>query len=267
MRPEEPAMAPHGPAAAANLELYGRVDPGVLDYWRFMAAPRFRMRTFVPLIRESRARSLVDLGCGSGLLLAEVHRAAPEIALCGVDLSSPQIDANRTTRPDFAWLVADLDQPVSFPPSHASTYEAVVASEIIEHLDHPETLLRNALALARPGIGRLLLSTQSGALRTTERYVGHRRHFTAEELRSLLEHSGWRALRVWNAGFPFHDLSKWFANLRPDATLRRFSGLPYGRSERLTCALLDLLFRVNSRRGGAQLFALAAAPPETSPQP
>jgi 2-polyprenyl-3-methyl-5-hydroxy-6-metoxy-1,4-benzoquinol methylase len=247
-------------ASADNLAFYGTIDPGVRDYWRYMAAPRARMRVLASLLASSGARSIVDLGCGGGLLLHELHATLPNASLAGVDISAPQIAANRAESPEIAWLVANLDQPVTLPEPLRHTYDAVVASEILEHLDTPEMLLANATALARPGVGRLLLSTQSGPIRATERHVGHRRHFRARELRALLVQTGWQPLRVWSSGFPFHDLSKWLANLRPNAALARFTGRPYTRADRALCWLLRILFHLNSGRFGAQLFALAAAP-------
>ena len=102
-----------------------------------------------------------------------------------------------------------------------------------------------------------MLSTQSGPVRATERYVGHQRHFEKEDLLTLLRDAGWAPVRAWNAGFPFHGLSKWLANRRPTATIERFSVRPYGPAEILACWTLRLLFKLNSNRSGAQLFAVA----------
>ena len=141
-------------------------------------------------------------------------------------------------------------------------WDVVVASEILEHLDDAETFLKNALRLATPGRGRLLLTTQSGPVRETERRVGHRRHFTRDVLALLLRNTGWAEPRVWNAGFPFHDLSKWWANRNPESSFRRFGDRSYGPRERLICALLRGAFALNSRSRGAQLYAVARRGPE-----
>jgi hypothetical protein len=87
--------------------------------------------------------------------------------------------------------------------------------------------------------------------------VGHLQHFTATGMRQLLSDAGWSPERVWNCGFPFHDLSKWYANRNPDATMRRFGDERYGLREDLVCWALRTAFRTNSDRRGAQLFAVA----------
>ena len=250
-------------AARVNRAYYEAVSAGQQDYWRFMAAPRARVARIISLVLEEPVRSLVDLGCGGGSLLAEIEARLPGVELAGLDLSSRQIEMNRRGGSRVRWAVADLERPLDEAKSLSGRWDVVVASEILEHLDDPGTFLGNALRLAAPGRGRLLLTTQSGPVRETERRVGHRRHFTREALARLLADAGWAQPRVWNAGFPFHDLSKWWANRDPDASFRRFGDRPYGPRERLVCALLRGAFSLNSRSRGAQLYAVARSGPES----
>lgn len=225
-----------------------------------MAAPRFRVRVVLDCLAASRPGSVVDLGCGGGNLIREVRARIPGVHAVGIDLSEPQIDANRAHQPDVEWHAANLDERSELAPALRDRFDAVVAMEVIEHLDDPDALLGTSLRLARPGGGVLVLSTQSGPMRETERRVGHRRHFTAAELHAMLERSGWVPERVWNAGWPFHDLSKWYANRDPDASMSRFADRAYGARERAVCWALRGLFRLNSGRRGAQLFAVARRP-------
>lgn len=254
-------------AADINRTFYGTTSSGRDDYWSKMAGPRYRLNTILGLLEEQVSASTVDLGCGNGQLLMEIHKRYPGMELCGIDLSSAQIDANRLQGDTAHWYAMDLNHPVSLPPALVGRFETVIASEIVEHLDDPATFLRNALALGSPGRARLLLSTQSGRIRETEKMVGHQRHFSQEEMRRTLQIAGWEPIRIWNSGFPFHDMSKWLANLNPDASMRRFLGHPYGPIENFMCLALRLAFRFNSQRRGAQLFAVARRPvagPEAS---
>ncbi len=242
-------------ASRDNQAYYGHVPPGRRDYWRKMAGCRHRVATLLAELAHDRPASVIDLGCGDGALLDEIAAALPGVALAGVDLSESQLQLNRQRTRAIRWVVQDLDQEFTIDELAASA-DAVVASEVIEHLDHPDAFLRSASALVRPG-GRILLSTQTGALRETERRVGHRRHYTAAELRELLRASGWTPHRIWNTGYPFHDLSKWYANRSPDRSLAEFGEQAYGVRQDLVCWALRQAFRLNSRRRGAQLFAVA----------
>lgn len=242
-----------------NDAYYRNTSPGRSDYWRKMAAPRLRAERLLGELFKEPVASAADLGCGGGELLAEAAARRPGLRLCGVDASEAQLEENRRRDPTALWVRADLDRPAEFPPGLDSSFDAVTASEVLEHLKDPRALLENARRLARPG-GRLLLSTQSGPIGETERAVGHLRHFTADEVRSLLVSAGWTPLAVWNEGCPFHDLSKRLANLRPAAAMRRFGDRPYGPLENAVCLGLRLAFSLNSRTRGAQLFAAARRP-------
>lgn len=249
-------------AAALNEQVYDRVPQGHLDYWRFMAAPRVRMDTLLSLLGEASPRTVVDLGCGTGRLLAQLGEYMPKVRRVGVDIAARQIELARRSDPAAGWYVLDLDQESpDVPEELAGACDAIVAAELVEHLDHPQRLLRSARRLAAPG-ARLILSTQSGQVRETELRVGHRRHFSAAEMSELLDRSGWTPVRVWNTGWPFHDLSKWWANRDPENSMQRFGEDAYGWSERVVCWGLRQLFRFNSSRRGAQLFAVARLGPD-----
>lgn len=236
-----------------NRDYYEAASPGRLDYWRYMAAPRARVSRVLSELRRLAPASVVDLGCGNGSLLREIRVVLPSVRLTGVDLSGRQIEENRRSTPAIAWQAANLLEPVTLP----DRFEAVVASEVIEHLDDPEALLRNAAVLAANG-GTLVLTTQSGKIGETERRVGHVRHFGRGEMEALLGRCGWDPARVWNEGFPFHDLSKWWANRDPNASMNRFGGSSgYSLREKTICFALRAAFLSNSRRRGAQLYAVA----------
>lgn len=249
------------PSTDVNRAYYERLQLGRDDYWRKMAAPRFRVTTLLRLLSELRPRRVVDLGCGGGQLLSELKRHHPGVAFTGVDLSVNQILANRQRMPDIDWYACDLDQPLSSSLRELTgAFDVVVATELIEHVASPEALLGNGRILASPRGGRLLLTTQSGPVRETERRVGHRRHFETGQMNDLLAASGWDPVSVWNCGFPFHDLSKWYANLDPDRSMRQFGEKAYGPVELAVCLFLRILFRLNSRTRGAQLVAIASKP-------
>lgn len=246
-------------AAEANAAYYDSLPPGLEDYWNHMAAPRFRTETLCSLVLDNPPTRLVELGCGNGRFLMELGERGYQGYRLGIDLSERRVESNRSLLPSIEWLSANLDSRVTFPPGHCGTFNVVVASELIEHLADPGMLLTNAASLAVPGRGFLFLSTQSGPIGATERFVGHQQHFSAEDLDALFRATGWDTVRIWNAGFPFHDLSKWIANLKPGTMVERFNNRPYGIPEKVVCWSLRGLFKLNSQTRGAQLFAIARA--------
>lgn len=245
-------------SSRVNRQYYDSEQPGRYDYWQYMAAPRLRRTRIVEQIAHYQPRLVADLGCGDGLLLQHLSGLSDGRKFAGVDLSPVQISRNREKLPHIEWFCADIGAD-ELPTGLSGRFDMVISSEVIEHVDDDRAFLVAARRLARPA-GLLVLTTQSGAIRPTEMSVGHVRHYTADSLRTVLEESGWLAERVWNEGFPFHDLSKWAANLKPEAAMRRFGERRFGALERFTSFALRALFTFNSRSRGAQLFAIAKNP-------
>lgn len=236
-----------------NLDYYGELAAGRSDYWRLMAAPRFRVKTILRALAEERPGSVIDIGCGNGALLFAIARIVPETKLAGIDLSAAQIEANREKFPEIEWNAGNVEGE-TFALPHK--YAAIVASELIEHLAEPVEFLHRLHDYAEEG-ALLVLSTQSGRVGETERRVGHLRHFSAAEMSDMLEKAEWTPIRVWNAGWPFQDLSKYLANLSPDKSMEHFAERRYGLMERFAAFVLRVLFLFNSNKRGAQLFAIA----------
>lgn len=247
-----------GSATDYNQAYYGELTAGRENYWQFMPAPRMRIGKILAAMREiDRAvETVCDFGCGNGALLREIAGSFPDSTLHGIDLSPDQIEQNRQLNPEWRWEQADLtSDSYSYPFDGAC--DLAVSSEVIEHLDEPLRYLRNILNSLNPG-GTLILTTQSGPVHETERHVGHVRHWASDEMTELLNAAGFRNARAYNCGFPFHDLSKWAANLNPERVIARFGQHEWGPFERATAAALRLLFRFNSSRRGFQLVATAS---------
>jgi SAM-dependent methyltransferase len=244
-------------ATDINRSYYGRLTAGRENYWTLMPAPRMRTAAIVAAIERHKpaVERLCDFGCGNGALLAALAARVPQAALYGVDLSAEQIRENAAQYGNVGWAVADLTADGYSNPFERRC-DVAVSAEVIEHLDAPLAYLRNIHASLETG-GLLVLTTQSGPVHVTEQAVGHIRHWEIGEMAALLEAAGFRSPEVTNRGFPFHDLSKWAANLRPEVTVRRFGEREWGPFEKATAAVLRGLFRFNSATRGRQLVACA----------
>jgi SAM-dependent methyltransferase len=137
----------HHPAAADGSAFNGTVGRGLAD------------RMEAVLRQQKDVARVCDLGCGNGHLAGRLGRAG--LTVVGVDSDPTYIDiaqrhhanANVTFRAD----VIDDGLPSRLGVMH-QPFDLVVSSEVIEHLYHPQALLRSAFALLRPG-GIVLIST------------------------------------------------------------------------------------------------------------
>lgn len=137
------------------------------------------------LAREAGSVRIVDFGCSTaGKLLA----LADEFDIVGVDLPT-----NLPDDPRGEWVAHDFDSTDELALDFARSW--LVCSDVIEHLAHPERLVRQLVAALGTADG-LVLSTPD---RTRTRGVGHLgpspngthvREWDADELIRFLESQG-----------------------------------------------------------------------------
>ncbi|MET9898148.1 methyltransferase domain-containing protein [Streptomyces sp. NPDC006446] len=172
------------------------------------------------------ARTVLDIGCGDGTAAAT---AAPFLAghrVVGVDWSQDALRRARTRVPyAIRGELADGGLPFA-----EETADAVLFSEVVEHLVDPDGALDEIRRVLRPG-GHLMLSTPNLAAwynrglllagvqpvfsevslravhgRPGREVVGHLRLYTARALREFVTASGFEVVRL--AGAPFHGVPR-----------------------------------------------------------
>jgi 2-polyprenyl-3-methyl-5-hydroxy-6-metoxy-1,4-benzoquinol methylase len=94
--------------------------------------------------------SVLELGAGAGALSQRL--ADRGYRVCASDL----FDANFTPRERIPFVALDLNQP--FAAQLPSRFDAVIALELIEHLENPRHFFRQCRQLLGPG-GHLVVST------------------------------------------------------------------------------------------------------------
>jgi SAM-dependent methyltransferase len=172
------------------------------------------------LADELGAVRVVDLGCGNAAKLVELH---PRFDVVGVDVGQ-NLERCRA-RFDFGtWLEHDLDADGRLPiPEPDLRRSVLVAADVVEHLRHPERLLRE-LARVVPHATAVLISTPDRDLvrgpghRGPPPNLAHAREWNIYEFAAFLAASGMRHGTVGHTRVTDRrpDRLTILATLRPD---------------------------------------------------
>ncbi|MBI3542009.1 MAG: class I SAM-dependent methyltransferase [Deltaproteobacteria bacterium] len=214
-------------------EEYDEVWRRGLDYARFNPGGRHRRRLIAGALHGLPYRSLLDVGCGNGMLLAELAgERGRDARFAGCDISDAVIELNRRQQPELTFFQLDIERQA--PPG---TYDAVVCSEIIEHLGDRNAAIGHLSGAVAPG-GHLLLTFPVGRVYPTDRYFGHTTHPSLDEVLRLARGAGLEPGHHQLWGWPVLAAYRWAINVAPDWSIRNFAASEYGLSQRLLSGLV-----------------------------
>ncbi|MCY3749159.1 MAG: class I SAM-dependent methyltransferase [Chloroflexi bacterium] len=135
---------------------------------------------------------VLDLGCGVG----GVSRAAPSgVRVIGVDHDRGALELAGRFGSVAVWDAA-AGRRLPFPRDR---FDAVVARDLLEHLDLPWDTVQEMRAVLRPG-GLALVSVPMARPRVVWNDYTHRRGFTRDAIRLLFMDAGFQIERVDRMG-------------------------------------------------------------------
>lgn len=114
----------------------------------------------------------LDFGAGRGNLSRIMLDAGLFSGITAIDLMPPDEDLPKSIR----WLTQDLNEPIAALPD--GSFDVIMASEVIEHLENPRAIAREWFRLLRPG-GTLLASTPNNESWRALIHLTVRGHFAA----------------------------------------------------------------------------------------
>ena len=142
------------------------------------------------------ATRVLDLGCGDGGL---AFGKPPTSEIHALDINPELVHGLHGYESATRWDL-DNDEPLPFPDAY---FDAVVAKDILEHLQKPWNVLSRVSRVLRPG-GIVLASVICHRSHRVWSDYTHVRGFTEKTAAQLFEDSGFRVERVWRmGGVPF----------------------------------------------------------------
>lgn len=131
-----------------------RFNPARVALFRDAAAARFGRDPSA--MRPLAGLTLLDVGCGAGVLAEPLARLGAEVT--GIDPAADLIPVARVHAEDagldIAYRVAAAEQLLA----EGASFDVVVASEVVEHVNDAPGFIATLAGLVRPG-GLVLLST------------------------------------------------------------------------------------------------------------
>jgi SAM-dependent methyltransferase len=137
-----------------------------------------------------RPASVLEVGCGDGALLCELHRRGFCEQLSGVEISEPAVEIARA-RPELASVALYDGEHLPF---EAGAFELGILSHVLEHVPEPAALLAEVARVCGAVIAEVPLEANWSARRSGKREhaaeVGHLQRLSRGDMRAIVARAG-----------------------------------------------------------------------------
>jgi 2-polyprenyl-3-methyl-5-hydroxy-6-metoxy-1,4-benzoquinol methylase len=185
-----PAVGPSVPTGN-TYDKYGSTNPVVR---RLMAGFE---RTLDDLFSQAAPQSVLDVGCGEGVLTARWAERLGDRRVVGVDLADPKLSEEwaRRQRPNLQFTPMTV-QSLEFADDE---FELVAATEVLEHVAEPDRALAEMARVAsrwllvsvpHEPLWRALNMARGAYLRQLGNTPGHLNHWSRSSFVTLLGRYG-----------------------------------------------------------------------------
>ena len=209
---------------------------------------RHTRRFVFRLLKGISFHTMLDAGCGTGVLLQAIHERYPHVKLTGSEYSGQGLQFARKRLPDAEFMTMDLSkQPLE------RTFDLITCIDVLEHIPDDRAALRN---LHQMSAEYAILSVPLGPLfREEAERLGHVHGYRRSSFESKIREAGFEIVKAIQWGFPLYNLHRRLANRMPQqATQGR-----YNARKKLVSNLLYTLFYLNISAGGERYYALCRA--------
>jgi SAM-dependent methyltransferase len=180
-----------GTVTGNTYDKYGSTNPVVR---RLMATFE---RTLDELFVQADPRSLLDVGCGEGVLVEKWARRLGDRRVVGIDLDDPQLHAQwrQRTAPNLEYRVMKAENL----PFTEDEFDVATAIEVLEHVPYPAHTVAEMARVAqrwllvsvpREPLWRGLNMARGAYLRDLGNTPGHLNHWSKRSFVSLLARHG-----------------------------------------------------------------------------
>jgi SAM-dependent methyltransferase len=192
--PVAEGMPLFAPAAASESEGFDPIyfeDLAQLESGNFWFRARNRTILWALARYFPRAESMLEVGCGTGFVLAAIRGALPHLRLCASEVLVEGLARTARRVQDVEFLQMDAR---SMP--FRDEFDVIGAFDVLEHIADDRAVLREAHRALKPGGGLLLTVPQHAFLwSAADDYAHHQRRYSRGDLRRRVEDAGFGILR------------------------------------------------------------------------
>jgi len=206
---------------------------------------RHTRRLIFQLLGGISFSSVLDAGCGTGVLLSQIQQKYPHIHPTGSEYSAHGLEFAEKRLPNAEFHVLDLSS------EHLERkFDLITCIDVLEHIPDDRAALKNLLAMTA---GYVVISVPLGPLWPVEaERMGHVHGYGRAELNGKIIEAGFDIIKTIQWGFPFYNLHRRIVNRLPANT----SGGKFNSRKKLVSNLLYTLFYLNLAPGGERYYVL-----------
>jgi SAM-dependent methyltransferase len=193
--PLEAGFPAFAPALAAGNDGYDDsyfADLYALEARNYWFRARNALLTWALRKYFQAARLYLEIGCGTGFVLAGVARAMPQLAMHASEVSSTGLPFAAQRVPQAALFQMDA-RAIPF----AGHFDVIGMFDVLEHIDEDVAVLAQAHRALREGGGLIITVPQHRFLWSVyDEHAHHVRRYAARELRAKVLQAGFRVVMM-----------------------------------------------------------------------
>ncbi len=198
--------------------------------------------------------SILDIGCGTGELLKRLSSIYPNAQFYGCDTSNEAGKLTMAILPSVRFYSFNAEEAQK--GAFEKTVDLITCCEVLEHSSSPIQLVKNAYQWLNNG-GLFFISVPAGPMTAYDQSIGHRHHYTTQEVQELLVSQDFCDVHTEYWGAPFHTLYRELIRLVSSRSKNKEKIDPnqYLLPYYLFCKIFNVLFYFNFLNSGYQIFA------------
>lgn len=112
------------------------------EHWWWRSREEYLVRLLERLLGNRRVGDILDFGCGDGLFFSELAKFGEP---WGIETDTALLS------PGGHWYSRIRSEPLTADPVERGRYGLILALDVLEHIEHPQPIVRELRARLKPG--------------------------------------------------------------------------------------------------------------------